>query len=246
MIEKTFFIHNNLNQRLSVKLSEPEKFNNDIVIFSHGLFSSKDGYKINRLKNLFLELGILLVLFDFSFSGESEGDIFDISLIQELEDLRSVLFYFKSKYPASKFHFMGSSFGSAISLLLAQEIDCESLVLIASPANLKELILSLNIKELNGNKISIDGVETNKKFLLELKNIDLIKNIDKIDSPVLLLHGEDDAIVPVAHSKKLDANLKKSKLFIISNGNHNLVKDKEIDIMRKEIKIWLEGKYKDV
>jgi hypothetical protein len=86
---------NNLNKRLSGRIYRPDKPGDTGVVFSHGLFSSKDGYKITRLAGDIVSSGHALMAFDFSFSGESGGSISDISVLQEVADLAAAVRFFK-------------------------------------------------------------------------------------------------------------------------------------------------------
>ena len=53
-----------------------------------------------------------------------------------------------------------------------------------------------------------------------------ITYVSKDDPPILLVHGDEDVIVPIKHARDLDARMKKvgsdSDLFVVEGGRHNV------------------------
>lgn len=218
------------------------------VIFSHGLFSSKDGYKITRMAESIVESGFSLMTFDFTFSGESPGDIKDISIMDEVEDLKCAIDYFKGM-GAEKIHLMGSSLGAAVTILAASsgQFDIESLILIASPLSFTKLVPEINNDSLQSLEpdgyTSISGIMVNNRFVREIFEIDMISAVKKISIPSLLVHGKRDAVVDFSN---LDAYKKKSPskcdTLVIEDGDHNLTRDSDIHLISEKVKEWL-GKF---
>ena len=62
-----------------------------------------------------------------------------------------------------------------------------------------------------------DGLQIGMKILL---TTDLRRNIKNINHPVTLLHGKNDAIVPVDSARWLHENLEDSKLIILPDCGH--------------------------
>ncbi|XOV81184.1 MAG: alpha/beta hydrolase family protein [Aestuariibacter sp.] len=92
---------------------------------------------------------------------------------------------------------------------------------------------------------------TNKKFVKhqygddyeDLKNRSPYYHTDKIATPVLLLHGEDDRIVDVEHSREMYDELqdegKKVKYVELENGDHYLSIQRNRHIVFKEMEAFL-------
>lgn len=119
----------------------PEKKTDQGIIFSHGLFSSKDGYKITRLAESITEAGFSLLTFDFRYAGESGTDISNLSIRGEVEDLAAVVKFVKER-GIRELHLMGSSMGAAVTLLYAGrgDVTIESIITIAAPVNLLDIL----------------------------------------------------------------------------------------------------------
>ena len=246
-IENTHFT-NNKKQKISARIHYPEKNNGKGVIFCHGLFSSKDGYKINRLAESITSTGHSLLTFDFSFSGESEGNISDISITQEAADLKCAS-DFLSSIGIKQYHLIGSSMGGTISLLHAgKESNSKnilSIITIATPVDLKKLFklnIGSSIEKLSPEGYtSIDNIKLNNNFFIEAFKIDMVSHINKINVPALIFHGAGDKVVSVTNAdiieNKLQSKIIKKK--IIQHGDHNLTDNESMEILRNEIVNWL-------
>jgi len=218
------------------------------VIFSHGLFSSKDGYKIIRMADKIVKSGFALMTFDFTFSGESPGDIAEISLQEEVDDLNSAIVYFKSK-GIKKIHLMGSSMGAAVTILTASEglFEIESLILIAAPLSFTELIPGIekdNLELLDPEGYtSITGVMVNNGFIREIFEIDMINAVKNIKSPTLLVHGKLDRVVDFSNHNTYMKNCTPECIsLVIEDGDHNLTRDSDIALISEKVGEWL-GKF---
>lgn len=220
------------------------------VIFSHGLFSSKDGYKITRMAGDIAASGCPLMTFDFSCAGESGGAIADLSILQEVEDLASAVAFFRLQ-GMSRIHLMGSSMGAAVSILYAsrQDPSVESLILIAAPVDLAALladgagISGLEALPPEGTTL-IEGIPIKNAFFKEASAIDMEKALRAIHVPVLAIHGGQDRVVQPRNVDILEECLSSfTKTIIINDGDHNLTRDADIRFMKDTIISWLTEDY---
>jgi len=249
IIEKITFA-NNLNQDLAGRIYRPDKPGDIGVIFSHGLFSSKDGYKITRLAEDIVLSGHTLMAFDFSFSGESGGRISDISVFQEVEDLAAAVRYFKES-GIKKIHLMGSSMGAAVTLLYASsgEPAISSLILIATPVDVRALFLtSIGIADAESlpenGMTEIEGTPIRNSFFREVSAIDMRSALRNIRVPVLAIHGGMDAVVDPKNVDILEDGLETFiKTIIIDDGDHNLTRDIDLRFLKDTIVGWITDEY---
>lgn len=218
------------------------------IIFSHGLFSSKDGYKITRMAESIAETGFVLMTFDFRFAGENSGKVSDISILDEVEDLKHSIEFFKTK-GVEKLHLMGSSLGAAVSILTASEnlYRIESIILIATPLVFSGIFPGIkpdDVKDLDDNAFfDVTGIKLKYRFLKELFGLDMIGVVREMKCPALLIHGRMDKVVDVSN---LNTYVKNSSsicsYFIIEDGDHNLIRDSDIKLISEKVTRWL-GKY---
>lgn len=243
--EETSF-ENSKNIRISAKIYSNEPFSKKGIIFCHGLFSSKDSFKITRMAENIVKAGFTLFTFDFSFAGESQGDYSDVSLLDEMEDLKDAVNFFK-KYDIETIHIIGSSMGGVVSLLYASLTpdDLASLTIIATPFHLVKTIVKISgVEDIaslpDDGMTDISGIFVKNSFFKEAININLKEAIKKVKAPTLVLSGSSDELVDIESTQDLYDNLNSEKeLSILEGGNHSLAKIENIDSLQGHILQWV-------
>lgn len=233
---------------LSGRIYRKNNDNTNGVIFSHGLFSSKDGYKITRMAETIVNTGCVLMTFNFRFTGESSENIADISILDEVEDLNCAIKFFQGK-GIKKIHLMGSSLGAAVSILTAslKAFKIESMILIAAPLRFTGIFPGIKIQDLEHmdayDTFDISGIKLKNGFLKELFNIDMIDAVKKIKCPSLLIHGKMDQVVDFSNLHTFINNSScECTTLVIDDGDHNLTRDSDINCISLKVSEWL-GKF---
>ena len=243
-IEKAFFL-NNKSQKIAAKIYKNMPASEDGVIFCHGMFSTKDGYKITHLAEDIVNAGFTLLTFDFSFVGESEGNISELSILQEVDDLNGAFLFFR-EYGILNTHLIGSSLGGLVSLLFSSVMRDKvcSQTLIAAPVLLHQItraMAGVDIDSLPENgQTTVDGISINNKFFKEAMKIDIEKVITNTTVPTLIIHGGKDEVVPVINAAALIKSITcEKRIILIEDGDHNLSRDSDLEILRENILEWL-------
>jgi esterase/lipase len=246
-IEKISFL-NNESQKIAAKIHTGAEKSLNGVIFCHGMFSSKDGYKITNLAEHIVNAGFTLLTFDFSFAGESEGNMSELSVFQEVDDLNSAFFFFK-KYGMKQIHVIGSSLGGLVSLLFSSILKKEisSQTLIAAPVLLDDLLYNM-LKTTDINSIpdtgytEVEGIKIHNKFFKETLKINIDNAINNIMTPTMIIHGAEDNVVSVNNAIALIKCLNTDKrIILIDGGDHNLTRDSDLKVLRENILEWLKS-----
>ncbi len=244
MMEEIRFLNNRqrpLNGRIYGKLEKSAEG----VIFSHGLFSSKDGYKITRIAESIALAGFPLMTFDFSFAAGSEQGAERLSVLQEVEDLAAAAEFFERR-GACRIHFVGSSMGAAVTLLYLARRPAHALSFagIATPADLRGLVtMNSPVKDFEslpeGGTTDLGGVNVGNGFFREIAGIDMEGALSRLAVPVLLIHGGRDTVVPPYNTElvKNGAAVPVATV-IIDDGDHNLVRDADIETIRESLIGW--------
>ncbi|HNQ62968.1 MAG: hypothetical protein ILNGONEN_02175 [Syntrophorhabdaceae bacterium] len=182
------------------------------VILSHGLISSKESSKYLALSERLVLDGIATCRFDYHGCGESEGNIEETTLTIRVGNLDSIFEYvFKHKLiDPEKIGILGSSFGGSTCIVKASKdkrVKCISLW--ATPFLLEKK---------DGGRIS--EIDFNETIYDDFLKYDLLSEAKKITC-ALVIHGEDDEVVPLYEGKAIYKNIKKpKKLYIIKGGDH--------------------------
>jgi fermentation-respiration switch protein FrsA (DUF1100 family) len=208
---KEIYIQNKEGIKLKAWLHEKDLVNKKTIIFFHGNAGNlrNRNYKLNELSKF--DINFLIVAYR-GFSG-NQGKPSEQGLY---EDARSALDFLKIKGVKEKNLILyGESLGTAVAIETAQNKDLAGIIL-ESPFT--------SMVELAHKYYPFLPV----KFLLKDK-YETIKKLPKINSPLLVLHGKIDNIVPFAMGKKIfnKANEPKFKYFV-DNDDHMIRYDQEL------------------
>lgn len=145
------------------------------------------------------------------------------------------------------------SYGGRIGIMYASRYEAKGLVLISSPGLKKKLSL---IKRMNigvyklckririnlplGSSDYKNANDLLKKMLVKTVNYDLKLEMTKINTPTIILAGENDRVVLLSEEEKINKYIKNSKLIVIKGASHfpYLEKKREVSLI---IMAFLEG-----
>jgi len=218
--------------------------NAPVVIFAHGFKGFKDWGAHNMVANYFAEHGFRYLKFNFSHNGTTADKPIDFAdLIAfsdntfsiELEDLRDVIDFVcngSSMPTVSGVFLIGHSMGGGISIIQTAEDDrVKKLVTMASISDFGNLWPKEAEQQwkLSGimymaNKRTGQEMPLKSTMLDDLRNnpgrLDILAKAAHIKQPWLIVHGDEDTTVPLAHAKELHKANKHAKLIVIKGGDH--------------------------
>jgi dipeptidyl aminopeptidase/acylaminoacyl peptidase len=202
-------------KRISGILHLPEKINPSCVIASHGLLSSKDSEKYIALGEQISREGISMLRFDFRGIGESEGGEEDNTVSKKIADLSAAIDFIRS-YPGleNRIGLIGSSLGGFLSLIKASEDkEIRTIVIWATP---------LHLDDLGTKKQEEDYPLPPEAFFEDLPKHRLVPLLHKV-SNCLVIHGEEDELVPLDQALGIFYNLSVPKeIHVIGGADHRL------------------------
>lgn len=198
------------------------------IILCHGMDSSKNSEKLVFLGDGLARRGFLTLRFDFAYIGESSEKFEDITYSGEVEDLRAACSFMRTRYSGG-IGILGSSMGGTVALLFAAEDPAiAALVTIAAPVHPEAFpsrVLSPDAlrKWRERGFTFYNGQRLNMALLEDLEMINVVESARKIGCPVLIIHGDNDEIVPVEEALELNACISgKKKLLILKGTDHRL------------------------
>ncbi|MEI8011927.1 MAG: alpha/beta fold hydrolase [Candidatus Omnitrophota bacterium] len=188
-----------------------------VIILAHGFFNAKDVYLFREIARA-LARYYDVIAFDFRGHGKSSG--FFTWTSRECADLKAVIDYVKTcGYEA--IGLMGFSLGAAISLLeTAQNPDIKTLIAVSAPYDFWKIDFQfwkqgmLDDLKLNmGHKGMGKGVRPGHPWGPKTAPIDIVARISP--RSVLFVHGADDWLINVEHSRKLFAQAREPKKLVV-------------------------------
>jgi putative redox protein len=200
------------------------------VIICHGFFGFKEAFRIwGRILAL---RGFIVLAFDFTGNGESDGFLTDGTISQEIYDLNSAINFLKKKYIIKKLAVVGHSLGGTVAMLAAsknKDIDC--VIVLAPAAELKGkkyrkyANMMADIWESKGlcEIIRCKKMRTlDVNFIRDANNHDVVKAVKKVKVPLLVIHGDADSTIHMNEGKLVydNAGSNKKKFHILKGVDH--------------------------
>lgn len=221
ILRGTLHIPNNVNKKVP------------IVVIYHGFCGNKMGphFMFVKLSRKLETLGIASIRFDFSGSGESDGEFVDMTLTKEIADANNILDYIKKLNFVDKENIgiLGFSMGGAIGSIIAgdRKDEINALCLWSPAGTMDKIILSHSYV---GDKLGdflkkgyfdVEGLLLGRNFIDDIKDIKIYDRAARYEKTSIIIHGNRDEVVPLSTSKRyLEIYRDNSELKIIDGANH--------------------------
>jgi alpha-beta hydrolase superfamily lysophospholipase len=213
---------------------------NIIIIYCHGNFGNICFRKF--MIEFCLEFNLGLFLFDYRGYGMSYGK-FQPSPKSILEDGTTAYKYVKEKFPNSRIIVWGESLGGYVASNIAEKFPCDGLILL-SPLT--------SIDNITFHHLPWATVYLTSLFIF-YRELNIFSTIN-IHCPVLIIHSDEDVLIPRTSIKKFFNHLNCSKKKLISiKGPHSAPKlnsgsiksifnffEIQRDVEQKKLKYWCE------
>ncbi|MBR6173475.1 MAG: alpha/beta hydrolase [Eubacterium sp.] len=191
------------------------------VIFSHGFGSNYRELQHHGIT--FAEAGINCVFYDFCGGGLmslSDGHMQEMTVLTEAEDLQAVIReILKQPYVDQEaFFLMGESMGGFVSAYAAALLQNLVIGLILwYPAF---VIPDDSRARFDRNDNTCMGHILSPDFNRTAMDIDIYGSMPAFRKPVLIIHGDQDPVVPLSYSERADMLYPDSRLVIMKGAGH--------------------------
>ncbi|MBW1809769.1 MAG: alpha/beta fold hydrolase [Deltaproteobacteria bacterium] len=206
-------------------LHRPENPGPRGVVICHGMMSSKDSPKHTGIAQELAKRGFYSMRFDFSGRGQSQGDLLQLSFSRQVTECLAAIEQL-TKVGVIKIGLVGSSMGGAVAVLTAAQTDVAALATMAA-VGLTDLLPERAVGKQNlsqwrqDGSIRIQDQEVGYALVEDSYKIDLPKQAQEIKCPWLILHGEQDEVIPTSDARILHrASGLKATLEIIARADH--------------------------
>lgn len=222
--------------KLAAALQTPEGKNTyPLVIIAHGFNANKEMYLLAELSKQLNKRGIATLMFDFNGHGKSDGSFLDMTILNELEDVRKV-YQYAAKLPEVKtISLAGHSMGAVVSAMLAGELGdnkIKALVLMAPAPELKEdtakgdlFGVKYNTKNIPQYITLANGLKVGRAFLETTPKVDIYGVSEKYKGPVFIIHSRDDNLVPYKYGVEFSKIYQNAHLKTLQGFDHNFTQD---------------------
>ena len=183
---------------LHLRLAQPR----GVVFFLHGNAGNLDGWFSEA--EFYRRLNLDLFMVDYRGYGKSGGRI--ASQAQLEADVRAAWAQVAPAYAGRKRVIAGQSLGSALAAGLAADVQPE-LTLLISPYDSMRALAARHYRWV--------------PLALLRYPLDTAAALARVRTPVLLVHGERDDLIPPAHAERLARVAPQADLVIVRGAGHN-------------------------
>lgn len=203
------------------------------VIMFHGFTGHKlESHRMFvKFSRILSGKGIAVARFDFSGSGESDGDFEEMTLSGEVKEAETIVDYVRS-LPATdpgRIGLLGLSMGGAVAAIVAgRNPNAVKALILWSAADVEIMKAILRIKEAEGAVFrdergcyDVGGLWLNPGFCEDLNLWDTHKEIEDFQGKALVVHGSEDKTVPLEAAHRYCKVLgERAELVVIQNADH--------------------------
>jgi hypothetical protein len=200
------------------------------VVMFHGFTADRmeSHWMFVKCSRALAEAGIASLRFDFSGSGESDGNFREVTLRGEIADGHAAVEFFRAQNGIDPEHvgLLGLSMGGAVAAALAQSLKVQALVLwsaLAHTARLRDLMGKLT-QPIPGKPTAVeyDARELSPRFLDDALKVEPIRHLKQYKGPTLIIHPGKDESVPGSHARDFyrASGAKTKELVVIHGADH--------------------------
>lgn len=222
IIEEITIRHHKRTVHGQLYLPNTDKF--PVLILSHGFNGC--GNDFSEYADILSQNGIGAFIFDFcggSIRSKSELSTTEMTVFTEKEDLTAVIDFIKKLNYTGEIFLFGASMGGLVSALTAEELGhLISGIILLYPA----FCVADNWNEKFPRIDDIPDVyrvwemPLGKCFFETLHRFSVFEHIGNYHGNVLILHGDEDEIVPLEYSHRANEIYTNSKLQVFQNEAH--------------------------
>ena len=220
---------------LYAELQRPEKKSQTrcpLVIVCHGFTGNCNSDLLTAISNDLEEQGIASLRFDFNGHGKSDGAFQDMTVLNEIDDLKQVIEWAQRQPWVGEISLLGHSQGGVVVSMTAGELGKEiikNVVLMAPAAVLRDDALRGNTLgahydpwKLTGEYVELPGgkYKLGRKYIETALNLPIYETAWRYDGPVLVIQGTHDRIVPYTYAERYNGGYRNCTLKLIPDEDH--------------------------
>ncbi len=236
-------IRNVHDEQLDYAFHPGEKGSKNIVILGHGVTGNKDRPFITALAEGLANKAIPALRFSFSGNGASEGKFTDSTISKEVDDLGAVL----DVLAGYTICYVGHSMGGAVGVLRASTDSRIKLLVSLAGMVHTEAFAQREFGDVtpdDGFMWDEPDCPLSQVYMDDLTEINtVVDRALQITVPWLLVHGDEDDVVPIQDSHDILAKATDQAQLITLEGADHVFSDEHTPVMLEKVIAWIETQF---
>lgn len=214
--------------------------NGHAILMLHGHTANRDQLMGNA--DYLMPVGYGIMSIDFRNHGDSDGDRTSLGY-HEVKDARAAYDFLMAQDEVDDVVIYGASMGGAVGSRLMQDVDAAGLVIHATFADFPSTVRA-GVVARGFPDFPITNLLLTMYTVMSGANWDEVHpevHFANIKKPILLMHGTEDALIPVEHAYRLAAANDQVQLEIYEGGGHGDLFERDPDRYKGGFLGYLDG-----
>lgn len=222
--------------KLHVELQKPASEKGEklpLVIICHGFTGNCNSELLTDVANDLEEQGIASLRFDFNGHGKSEGEFQNMTVLNEIEDLKNVIAWARAQSWVEDISLLGHSQGGVVVSMTAGELGSDAIknvVLMAPAAVLRDDAIRGNTQgaqydpwNLTADYVELPwgGYKLGRKYIETARDLPIYETAWRYTGPVLVIQGTHDRVVPYTYAERYEQGYKNCTLKLLPDEDHS-------------------------
>jgi putative redox protein len=249
-LEEQIRFKNQQGEQLAGTLHRPDKAGDRGVVLGHCFTCTRHTSILRQLARDLAQAGFVALRFDFSGNGQSEGQFAHSTYSKQIEEMLSAAEIVGAE-GAAWIGMAGHSMGSLISFLTGAQAEIVKAVAVIGgrlsgmrPAHFLNR-QQRDILERTGEVTFTSRgrfLTLTEKFFSDADRFDPMKMLGEYPKPLLVVHGDQDEIIPVQEAYKArDVGGDRLELEIVSGADHMFSRPADREKVSRRVVDWFKA-----
>ena len=238
---------NDQGQELAGLLSIPQLPHRGVALFAHCFTCTKNIAAASRISRALARKKFVVLRFDFTGLGNSDGDFANTNFSSNVQDLISAADYLRDNWGAPEVLIGHSLGGSAVLAAAAHIPESKAVVTIGAPASPEHVVQQFHcdlptLQEQGEADVVLGGktFRIKRQFLEDISAQDLREKARELKRALPIFHAPNDEVVDIGEATSLYHAARHPKSFVsLDSADHMLSKAADANYAADVIAAWI-------